>query len=92
MSRSREDIEFEKNRKEILRQSKTSLKSKSTSSDKKINLDNSHRYAWEYEVEVYKEQKKKERFFHIGAWCGIISLLLTLFFNYKHIVELLPFK
>lgn len=90
--KSIKDKEFEKNRREILKQSKSNIKNKNASSNKNKDLDSSHRFAWEYEIEVYKEQKRKERFYIIGAWCGIISLLLTLLINYKVILELIPLK
>lgn len=46
-------------------------------------------YAWEYELDMYKKQKRKERFFYFGACCGIASIILELAFHFKTILSLL---
>lgn len=92
MSRSIEELEFERNRQEILKQSRTSVKSsKGTSTASKMDNSSSKRYAWEYELEVYRDQKKRERFYKAGAWCGILSLVITLLVNYKELLALFGF-
>jgi len=90
MSRSIEELEFERNRQEILKRSRTKTNKGQYATPIQTNLDSdsSRRFAWEYEIEVYKEQKKKEKFFTIGAWCGILSLILTLVVHYKDLIGL----
>lgn len=43
-----------------------------------LNADSEHRYAWEYELEAYRKQQRKLKWYGIGALCGIISLLIEL--------------
>lgn len=79
---SKEDLELQKNRLEILKMSGKSpmIHMPENPGD---NL-----YAWEYELEMYQKQKRKERFYSIGAWCGIISLILILVFHLQEILTL----
>ena len=77
-----QELEFEKNKREILKQNVH------VSSDK-IQMDSSKRYAWEIELEQYKKQKSLERFHTFGACVGILAFLLTLVFNYTKILEFL---
>lgn len=37
--------------------------------------------AWELELEAYREQKKRERFFWFGAVCGVLSMVAELAFH-----------
>lgn len=39
------------------------------------------RFAWQIELEDYRRRKKWERFYRIGAVCGILSLLLQLYLH-----------
>lgn len=79
------DREFEKNKKEILRRMKTShpnlamIDSKTnTGNENPQGSNRSRRYAWEYEIEEYRKKKNLERFYKIGALCGIASLIITI--------------
>jgi len=71
------DVEFEKNRQEILRNAK--INNKNTTANNKEHL-------WKYEIEKYRKQKKKELFFTIGSLAGILSLALTVALHYYEIV------
>lgn len=54
-----------------------------------------HRYAWEYELEAYRSQKRKMRWLTAGALCGVLSLALELGFHWSSIAALgrfWPFK
>lgn len=53
------------------------------------NLQGSeHRYAWEYELEAYRSQKKKIKWLTVGAVCGVLSLVLEIAFHWSVILEL----
>lgn len=73
-----EQLEFEKNKRNILKQineSKTEQLTNKTHSDQK--------YAWEYELEFYRRSKRKERFYTFGAICGILALAINIVFNFN---------
>lgn len=70
--------EFERNRQEILKNAQLNRSKKSNSGDR----------VWSYEIEKYRRQKKRERFFFIGGLSGIISLILTITLHYEEIVAL----
>lgn len=79
---TKEDLELQQNRLEILKMSGKAPM---------IHLPENpgdNLYAWEYELEMYKKQKRKERFYTFGAWCGVISLILVLILNYKALLLL----
>jgi len=71
------DLEFEKNRQEILKNAKI---------NNKKSLNNNKEHLWKYEIEKYRKQKKKELFFSIGSIAGIISLALTIALHYYEIL------
>lgn len=71
------DVEFEKNRQEILRNAKINNK----------NSVNNKEHLWKYEIEKYRKQKKKESFFMIGSLAGILSLVLTVALHYYEILS-----
>lgn len=75
------DLEFEKNRQEILRNTKL----------KKGNnqRNNSKEHLWKYEIEKYRKQRKKEFFYTIGSIAGIISLIITIALHFYEITALL---
>jgi len=91
-----EELEFEKNRMELLKQMNVDLSEKklsayktSPSPSEAIQTANSNgKYAWEYEIEDYRKRKASQRFCFFGAWCGIVSLIITLIVNYDKIVTL----
>jgi hypothetical protein len=64
-----EQLEFEKSKREILRQTQSG-KSES------VKKDASHKYAWELELEQYRKNKKKEVYLIVGATLGIISFIM----------------
>ena len=71
------DLEFEKNRQEILKNAKINNK-------KSLNKNKEH--LWKYEIEKYRKQKKKELFFWVGSVAGILSLVLTVALHYDEIL------
>lgn len=79
MSKTIKDLEFEKNRMEILKRSGKSVK---------VNLGDNGKKAWEYEIEEYKRKKKMERFYLFGAICGILSLVLNILLNFDRLMGL----
>jgi len=70
--KSVERVEFENSRKEILKMS--SRDSQSGISGK----DEEKRYAWEIELEEYRNRKKLNRFLKFGATCGVLSLIISI--------------
>lgn len=78
------DKEFERNKKEILKRMKATNPNLSLANNK-IDLKNqtyddigNRRYAWEYEIAEYRKKKNLERFYKIGAFSGILSLIITI--------------
>jgi hypothetical protein len=45
------------------------------------------RFAWQIELEDYRRRKRWERFYKVGAFCGILSLLLQLYFHGGKLIE-----
>ncbi|MCT4633128.1 MAG: hypothetical protein N4A76_10345 [Firmicutes bacterium] len=81
-----EDIEFEKNRQAILKQ-----RGKTREESVNQQVSENQKFAWEYELEEYRKSKKREKLYGFGAFCGILSLVITLYFNYEKIVALFGF-
>ncbi len=51
-------------------------------------LSSEHRYAWEYEMEAYRAQKKKIRWLTAGALCGVLSLVLEIGLHWGEIMNI----
>ena len=49
--------------------------------DKEFEMASPQKFAWEYELERYRKDKLKDQFYFLGAVCGILALILTLYFN-----------
>lgn len=81
-SMTNEEIELQKNRLEIL---KLTGKQDTLNS---VNHTEDNVYLWQYELEHYKREKRKDRFYTFGAVCGIISLILTLALNFQWVLKL----
>lgn len=76
-SMTKEEIELQKNRLEIL---------KLTGKQEHMHLGEQGEdnvYLWQYELEHYKREKKRDRFYTFGAVCGIISLVITIAVNFS---------
>jgi len=74
--KSSEQKEFEKSRKDILKMS-------GRESGREVDVlgigkEEEQRYAWEIELEEYRNRKKLDRFLKFGALCGIIALIISL--------------
>lgn len=54
----------------------------------KGTLSPDQRFAWEYELEAYRAQKKKMKWLAAGALCGILSLLLEIALHWGSLVSL----
>lgn len=78
------DKEFERNKKEILKRMKATnpnlslVNNKIDSKNKTYDDIGNRKYAWEYEIEEYRKKKNLERFYKIGAFSGILSLIITI--------------
>ncbi|WP_430885641.1 hypothetical protein [Fusibacter sp. JL216-2] len=75
--KSTEQRAFEKSRKDILKLS-----------DKEVGKEEEQKYAWEIELEEYRNRKRLDRFLILGALCGILSLLISLYVLYGHVYGL----
>lgn len=81
-SMTKEEIELQKNRLEILKLTgKQDQMIPDTAGDDNV-------YLWQYELEHYKREKKKERFYTFGAICGILSLAISIAANFNMILKL----
>lgn len=67
---SKEDYEFEKNKQAILQL---------TQNKKTLKPDDAHQSLWEYEISEHRHRKKREKMLMFGAYCGILSLLVSCF-------------
>ena len=83
------DLEFEKNRQEILRMTqKTNYKKNYLNEETFFSTDPNSKALWEYEIIEHRKRKKRENFILFGGMCGFISLIisfglvLNLFFNF----------
>lgn len=91
-----EELEFERNRMELLKQMNVDLSDKRVSNYKQSpspaealnSVSSDKKYAWEYEIEDYRKRRTKERFYFFGACCGILSFIITLVVNYDKIIEM----
>lgn len=72
--KSSEQRAFEKSRKDILKLS-----------EKEVGKEEEQKYAWEIELEEYRNRKRMDRFLVFGALCGILSLLISLYVLYGHV-------
>lgn len=79
---SKEELEMQKNRLEILQMSGRS-EMIHTPETPQENM-----YLWQYELDFYKNLKKRERFYIFGAVCGIISLLLVVVIHFNFLLSL----
>lgn len=79
---SKEELEMQKNRLEILKMSGRSEMMHTPESPQE------NMYLWQYELDFYKNLKKRERFYIFGAVCGIISLLLVVVIHFNFLVSL----
>lgn len=52
-----------------------------------ISNTSEHRYAWEYEVEAYRKQLRRQKWYALGTFCGIASLILEFIFHWVQIVQ-----
>ncbi len=80
-----EQLELEKRKREILKEAQNNRVRSPRESQKDIyeirEPEGTQKFAWEYELERYRKEKIKERFYFFGAICGILALALTLYFN-----------
>ncbi|GAU77182.1 hypothetical protein [Fusibacter sp. 3D3] len=90
-----EQLELEKRKREILKEAQNNKKQKEDAAEKissskvenryvyedSLDQESSRKFAWEYELERYRRDKLKDRFYLIGMVCGILALILTLYFN-----------
>ena len=47
--------------------------------------DDGKKFAWEYELEKYRQDRLKYRFCVLGGICGILSLAMTILFHFSEI-------
>lgn len=81
-----EELEFEKNKRDILKHSQPI---KNGHNHMPIKQEETKKYAWEYELENYRKSKILDKFHTFGAICGIIALIMTLLFNRDLLMEIL---
>jgi hypothetical protein len=88
-----EELAFEKSKRDILKANQSAMDLKKKNIDvienQDLTLGGQRKYAWEYELEIYRQMRRKERFYIIGAWCGILALVLTVILNHGEILEIL---
>lgn len=79
-----EALELEKSKREILK-----LNQKKTPPSLNQSHEEKRQFAWEIELEQYRKQKNKEKFWTIGAICGVLALILQIMLNYEQILSYL---
>ena len=90
-----EQLELERRKREILKEAQNSGNRNSLKVMDKSYMDTEpsktlegRKFAWEYELENYRKMKLKDRFCVLGAFCGILALILTLYFNFDIWIKL----
>lgn len=77
------DLEFERNRQEILKMAQKASLNKVTenrSADERNELlSGDKKSVWEYEIIEHRKKKNKDKFMMFGATCGLISLIISIF-------------
>ncbi len=81
-----EELEFEKNKREILRHSQSPKKVRESMP---LKQDEGKKYAWEYELENYRKSKVLDKFHTFGAICGIVALIMTILLNWDVLIQFL---
>lgn len=78
-NRSNSDLEFEKNRQEILQMTQRTNAKKSYSSEEMFfSSDPNNKALWEYEIIEHRKRKKRESFILFGGICGFLSLIISI--------------
>lgn len=83
------DSNLKQSKDEILKHMSSRKKKRVKTKYRNNNIynNNTQKPAWYYEIQNYRSQKKRERFYLIGAICGILSLVLTIVLNFNIIKE-----
>lgn len=81
-------LELEKSKREILKSAQRRSEEWAEECAKAPIIDE-RKYAWEIELDHYKKQRIKEKFWMLGSVCGILAFVLTLVLNFQKIVGFL---
>lgn len=75
------DIEFEKNRQEVLKMAQKASLNKIIQNDAYMNdsdfVSGDRKAIWEYEILEHRKKKGKESFMMFGAIAGIVSFIIS---------------
>jgi len=82
--KSTEQLEFEKSRQDILKMSGREAPSEFTGQEEE------QKYAWEIELEEYRNRKRLDRFLVFGALCGVLSLLISIYILLTYMSGTIP--
>jgi hypothetical protein len=82
----KEPVAYQDERQETIEEifSKAYPVSKSEVTRDRVEEDDK-KFAWEYELEKYRQDRLKNRFCIIGGICGILSLVMNIWFHISEI-------
>ncbi|MBE0449247.1 MAG: hypothetical protein IBX70_00245 [Clostridia bacterium] len=77
-----DQLEFEKSKREILKQSQMAKRNPIQEQEKFIDRSD-QKFAWEIELEQYRKSKLKDQFVFIGAIAGFAALIMVILFHFQ---------
>ncbi len=84
-----EQLEFEKSKREILKQTQMSKRNISIEEVKETQPESTNqKFAWELELEQYRKNKVKDQFVLIGAMAGIASFIMVILFHFQDLMNI----
>lgn len=84
-----EQLEFEKSKREILKQTQMNKKNFSIEEVKETQPERTNqKFAWEIELEQYRKNKVKDQFLLIGAMAGIAAFIMVVLFHFQDLINI----
>lgn len=83
-----EQLEFEKSKREILKQSQLSKRNPIQEHENTQEKSN-QKFAWEIELEQYRKDKVKDRFVLLGSIAGFVSLIMVILFHFQDFMNII---
>lgn len=77
-----DQLEFEKSKRDILKQSQMAKRSP-IQEQEKITDRSDQKFAWEIELEQYRKNKIRDQFVFIGAIAGFAAFIMVILFHFQ---------
>ncbi len=82
-----DQLEFEKSKRDILKQSQLAKRTPIQEQEKILEKSN-QKFAWEIELEQYRKNKVRDRFVLLGAVAGFASLIIVILFHFQDFLNI----